>query len=340
MNGSVRELKFGVIGCGSMARDVHCPNMTAIEGARTVAYCDVVEERAQALLKQYGGDYATTDSARIFADKSVDGVLIQIGPNLHPQMVQAAVRAGKHVFVEKPLAHTLSDAIATVRVVEAAGVKFQFGTCNRLAPMVRRAKQMCPNPLYTYCQCCDTVTHQAVHNLDLAINLFHDAPLRTVYASGKQHWGLDPHLPTDSFSAVLTFADGSVHTYIQHGNSFNAMLLKYHYQLFGHDCCVYLAKRFKECHLMRSRDKVEFTWGFDGPDFYRGPHGYMGHFDEINELAGCIRNGGECTMTVRHAALVLAAEKAILRSIETGAAADFRTFLDEQGAAFLLEKRA
>ena len=340
MNGSVRELKFGVIGCGSMARDVHCPNMTAIEGARTVAYCDVVEERAQALLKQYGGDYATTDSARIFADKSVDGVLIQIGPNLHPQMVQAAVRAGKHVFVEKPLANTLSDAIATVRAVEAAGVKFQFGTCNRLAPMVRRAKQMCPNPLYTYCQCCDTVTHQAVHNLDLAINLFHDAPLRTVYASGKQHWGLDPHLPADSFSAVLTFADGSVHTYIQHGNSFNAMLLKYHYQLFGHDCCVYLAKRFKECHLMRSRDKVEFTWGFDGPDFYRGPHGYMGHFDEINELAGCIRNGGECTMTVRHAALVLAAEKAILRSIETGAAADFRAFLEEQGAAFLLEKRA
>ncbi|HUW30707.1 MAG TPA: Gfo/Idh/MocA family oxidoreductase [Planctomycetota bacterium] len=332
------ELRFGVIGCGSMARDVHCPNMAAAGGARTMAYCDVQEDRARALLEQFGGEYATADAARVFADRSIDGVLIQIGPAVHPMMVQAAARAGKHVFVEKPLAENMADALDTVRAVEAAGVAFQFGTCNRLAPMVRKAWQMCPHPLYSYCQCADTVTHQAVHNLDLAMHLFHGAPLQTVYASGRQHWGLDPRLPADSFAAVLTFADGTVHNYIQHGGSFNAMLTKYHYQLFGRDCCVYLAKRFKECHLMRSRDKAEFSWGFDGPDFYRGPHGYMGHFEELRELVDCIRGGGRCTMTVRDAARVLAAEKAILHSIETGTAVDFPAFLREHGAGFLLEK--
>ena len=333
-----RELRFGVIGCGSMATQVHCPNITAIKGTRTVAYCDIAEGRAQALLKQFGGEYATTDAARIFGDASLDGVLIQTGPAHHPYLVQSAAQAGKHVFVEKPLALSLPDALQTVRIVEKAGVKFQFGTCNRLAPMARKAKEICPQPLYSFCQCTGTVTHQAVHNLDLALNLFHDAPLQTVYASGKQHWGLDPHLPADSFSAVLTFADGSVHTYIQHGNAFNAMLTKYHYQLFGKDCCVYLAKRFKECHLMRAPDKVEFSWGYTGEDFYRGPHGYMGHYDELRDLADCIRHGGNGTMTVRDAACVLAAEKAILRSLETARAVDFAAFLGEQGAAFLLEK--
>ena len=335
-----QDLSFGVIGCGSMATHVHCPNMAAIEGASTVAYCDIALEKAEALLEQFGGEYATADAGRIFADETLDGVLIQVGPRLHPQFVQAAAKAGKHVFVEKPFAVDLDDALETVRVVEEAGIRFQFGTCNRLAPTVRMAKRMCPNPLYTYCQCTDTVTGQAVHNLDLAVNLFHEARLKTVFASGSQWWGLDPHLPADSFSAVLTFADRTVHTYIQHGRAYNPLLLKYHYQLFGADRCVYLAKRFKECHLMRSRTDVEATWRFDGPDVYRGEFGYMGHLEEIQELVHCIRNAGNGSLTVQDAAYVLAVEKAILASIETEQVVDFGAFLEEQHAGFLIEGRA
>ncbi|OGG46117.1 MAG: hypothetical protein A3F84_26870 [Candidatus Handelsmanbacteria bacterium RIFCSPLOWO2_12_FULL_64_10] len=339
MGTTLEELRFGVIGCGGMARQVHCPNVAAIPGARSVAYCDIDEGRARHLLETHGGDYATTDADRIFADGGLHGVLIQVGPKMHPRLVQAAARAGKHIFVEKPISIELADALETVRAVEWAGVKFIHGTCNRLAPMVKLAKRMCPRPLYSYCQCTDTVTGQACHNLDLAVNLFHEAPLGRVYASGGQFWGLDPHLPADSFSAVLTFADGSTHTYIQHGKAYNPMLKKYHYQLFGRDCCVYLAKRFKECHLMRARDAVEQSWVFDGPDADRGPFGYMGHYDELKELVDCIRNGGNGTMTVRDAAYILAVEKAILRSVEMGQLIDFPGFLHENRADFLLEGR-
>lgn len=332
-------LRFGVIGCGGMASQVHVPNMAAIEGARTVAYCDIDLGRAQALLTAHGGEYTTADAGVLFADRSIDGVLIQVGPGQHPALVQAAVKAGKHVFVEKPIAIELSDALDTVRAVEASGVKFIFGACNRLAPMAQLAKRMCPRPLYSFCQCSDTVTGQACHNIDLAVNLFHEAPLARVYASGGQFWNLDPHLNADSFSAVLTFADGSTFTYLQHGKAYNALLKKYHFQLFGQDRCVYLARRFKECHLMRNLNEVENSWSFNGADFDRGPHGYMGHYDELKQLVDCIRHGGNGAMTVRDAAYILAIEKAILRSVQTGQVVDFAAFLAEHQAAWLLQGR-
>jgi len=334
-------LRFGVIGCGGMATLVHVPNMANMENAETVAYCDLDKAKAQNLLKTHGGGYVTKDADRIFKDKTINGVLIQVGPSLHPKLVQAAAKAGKHIFVEKPIAIELKDALETVRVVEQSGVKFIFGVCNRLAPAVKLAKRMCPRPCYSYCQCSDSITHQAVHNLDLAVNLFHDSPLELVYASGGRFWETksDAHLPADSFTALLTFADKSTHTYLQHGNSFNPMLKKYHYQLFGRDCCVYLAQRFKECHLMKTPDKAECSWIFNGSDTDRGPFGYMGHYDEIKELVDCILNGGNGTMTVRDAAYVLAVEKAILYSLHLRKAIDFKMFLREHNADFLLKSR-
>jgi len=200
------------------------------------------------------------------------------------------------------------------------------------------AHRMCPQPLYSYCQCTDSVMGQACHNLDLAIHLFHSAPLQLVYGCGGQHWNLDPHLPADSFSAILTFADGSVHTYIQHGLSFNSLLSKYHYQLFGKNVCVFLAKRFKECHYMQDRNAPARSWTFVGQDMDRGPYGYMGHYDELAEWVDKIRHGGKCTMTIRQAARVLAVEKAILQSLVEKRAVDFPEFLRQNDAAFLLEE--
>ncbi len=333
-----RPLKFGVIGCGLMAKLVHCPNMKAVPDIELVAYCDVDKSKADELLSLFGGEYTTTNSDDLFADERLDGVLIQVGPFHHSDLVRKAAKAGKHVFVEKPIAVELDDAIATMEVVEEANIKLMYGTCNRLAPNVKRAKKMCPKPLYTFCQCSDTITHQAVHNIDLAINLFHEAPLKSVFASGMQAWNMDPHLPADSFSAILTFEDGSVHTYIQHGGAYNPMLKKYHYQLFGQDRCVYLAKRFKECHLMTNNKEVEKSWIFEGDDTDRGPDGYMGHFEEVEEWVQAIRTDGACTMTARDAVYTLAVEKAILESVVTGQLIPFQEYLKSNNLEHLFHE--
>ena len=62
-------------------------------------------------------------------------------------MMIGAAQAGKHIFCEKPLARTIEEARRAVAAVEQAGVTMVFGVCNRLAPMVRRARQIVPAPV-------------------------------------------------------------------------------------------------------------------------------------------------------------------------------------------------
>ncbi len=328
----MRELLLGVIGCGNMARNVHVPNVNEIPGCKTVAYADLDESRARQLYDRYGGFYCTADPERIFRDDRIDGVLIQTGERAHPRLIAAAVRAGKHLFCEKPLAVTLEEArSATLAVLEAErnGIKFQFGTCNRLAPNTVRAKRLLPHPIYSYCQCTDTISAQFCHNIDLAMNLFHASPVESVYAVGGHYYDLDPHLPADSFTCIVRFRDGSSHTSIQHGKARNLALSKYHFQLFGTDRCVYLANRFKHCEFFVGTER-KAAWIFDGPDFVRGDIEYMGHKAELEQWVDCIRHGGRPDLTIEDALRILAVEKAVLHSILTGTVVDFPRFWAEQ----------
>ncbi len=333
----MKTLRFGCIGCGAMG-GLHCANSKYVPGMEVVAYADLDLSKAEAFLAQFGGEYATTDVDRLFADDSLDGVLIQTGERAHPALGIAAAQAGKHIFMEKPIAVTVEEALDLERAVKASGVKYLIGLCNRLAPMVARAKELLPHPIISYCQCPDLVSGQSCHNLDLMVHKFHEAPLVSVYAVGGHYWGLDAHLPADGFIATLKFEDDSQACYIQHGRSYNALLSKYHFQLFGKDRCVYLAHRFKECHFSTNLAAPDFSWGFQGPDFTplnlaehekdsRGPHGYMGHYDQLVALCEAIRSDTEPPMTVEQGRHVLQVEKALLESIVTGQVVDYREFL-------------
>lgn len=338
----MRTLRFGCIGCGGMGT-LHVLNARYVPGMAVVAYADVQLEKAERFLREYGGEYAAHDPAKLFADDSLDGVLIQTGERHHPALGIAAARAGKHIFMEKPIAVTVEEALELEQAVREVGVKFLIGLCNRLAPMVRKAKELLPHPWITYGQCTDLVSSQACHNLDLIVHKFHDAPLTSVYASGGHHYDLDPHLPADSFISTLRFADGSQACYIQHGKAYNALMAKYSFQLFAKDRCVYLARRFKECHLSTGLAGPDFSYAFQGPDFspldaaahfkdVRGPHGYMGHYEEMVALCDAIRGDTEPPMTVEHGRHVLQVEKAIFESLTTGQVVEYPRFLARWGA--------
>ena len=326
-----KVLRFGCIGCGAMG-SLHVRNSKFVPEFQVVAYADVDEAKAKKFLAEYGGEYATDRAEKIIEDRSLDGILLQTGPQWHPKIGMAAAEAGKHIFVEKPMAATLPEADEFVRAVRKNKVKALVGFCNRLAPAVKRAKGLCPNPRYSFCMCAGSIVAQACHNLDLAVHLFHNSKLQTVYASGGRFYNLDAGLPVDSFSAVLRFADGSTHTYLQHGNTVNALLRKYHFQLFGDEVCVYLAKRFKEVHYCTGPDTVAHSLAFDGPDFSpsttpamedsRGPFGYMGHYEELAALAEAIRSDTEPPITLEQGRQVLRIEKAIMESAATGKVID------------------
>src|SRR5690606_27001411 len=66
-----RDVRLGVIGCGTMAATVHVPNAEALPGAVIVGYCDLDEAKARPLLDKHGGDYVTTDYRRLLADPDI-----------------------------------------------------------------------------------------------------------------------------------------------------------------------------------------------------------------------------------------------------------------------------
>ncbi|HYF49457.1 MAG TPA: Gfo/Idh/MocA family oxidoreductase [Planctomycetota bacterium] len=340
----MKQLRFAAIGCGEMGH-LHVQNANHVPGVKVVAFGDVRQEAGEKFLQRYGGEYATTDMDRIFADKSIDAVLIQTGEKHHPALGIAAAKADKHIFMEKPIAVTVEEALQLEKEVRRSKVKYIIGLCNRLAPAVKKAKEILPNPYITIAQTAHSVAGQACHNLDLIVHLFHEAPLQSVYASGGHYYGIDPHIPCDSFCAVLKFADGSQATYVQHGQAVISAMTKYSMQLFGRDRGVFLAKRYKECQVSTSLKEPDFVYGFTGPDFspcwsapldqhfkdVRGPHGYMGHYDEIAELAKAIRNDTEPPMTVEHGRHVLQVEKAIFESLTTNTVVDYAKFVDRWG---------
>lgn len=338
----MKTLKFGCVGCGGMGT-LHVLNSKHVPGMEVVAYADIKKEKAEKFLKDFGGLYATDDPGKIFADDNIDGVLIQTGERAHPSLGIAAAKASKHIFMEKPIAVTIEEALNLEGEVRKAGIKYLIGLCNRLSPGAKRAKELLPHPWITFGQCTDTVSGQACHNLDLIVHLFHEAPLVSVYASGGHYYDLDMHLPADSFIATLKFSDNSQACYIQHGKAYNALMSKYSFQLFGKDRCVYLGKRFKECHLSTSLRAPDFSTIFSASDFtptatlkehfknVRGPYGYMGHYDELVALCKAIRSDTQPPMTVEHGRHVLQVEKAIFESIVTGKVIDYPKFLSRWG---------
>jgi len=98
-------------------------------------------------LSDFGGEYATEDAGKIFADNSIDGVLIQTGERHHPALGIAAAKAGKHIFMEKPIAVTVEEALELEKAVRKSGVKYIIGLCYRLAPRSKiERKKLLPDP--------------------------------------------------------------------------------------------------------------------------------------------------------------------------------------------------
>ena len=112
-------------------------------GAEITAVCDVYEPRLEQGLKAAStGAKSYVDYRRLLEDKSVDAVIIATPDHWHAQMLVDAVDAGKDVYVEKPLAHTIEDGFRMVEAVRRTKRIAQVGTQRRSYPLYQEAKQI------------------------------------------------------------------------------------------------------------------------------------------------------------------------------------------------------
>src|SRR5512132_4405643 len=99
----MNPLRVAVIGAGYWGPNL-VRNLNEAPGADPVAVADLSPERLESIHKRFPAVAVTTDHTALFADKSIDAVCIATPVNTHRKLVEQALEAGKHVFVEKPLA--------------------------------------------------------------------------------------------------------------------------------------------------------------------------------------------------------------------------------------------
>jgi len=120
-----KVIGVGVIGCGEIAQLMHLPYLQELPAFKIAALCDISADVLEKLGAQYGVASLHSDYRALLADPSVDAVAICTYD--HGEIVEAALKAGKHVLVEKPLAFTPEEARPLVEQAEASGLVAMIG---------------------------------------------------------------------------------------------------------------------------------------------------------------------------------------------------------------------
>jgi predicted dehydrogenase len=137
MSGKVR---YGVIGLGWFG-EKHCEALSGISTVELHSLCTRTVSRLEALGKTFGVKRLYTDYHEMLADPELEAVSIVTMWDQHTAPTLAALRAGKHVFLEKPMASTLEDCRQIVKATKAATSFFMVGHICRFNPRYAAAKQ-------------------------------------------------------------------------------------------------------------------------------------------------------------------------------------------------------
>lgn len=134
------KVRIGFVGCGGIGGH-HLKVWQGIEDAEIVAVCDVVEEKAQKVSETYGGR-VFTDMAEMLAKAEIDAVDICTWSGLHAEQSMMALRAGKHVMVEKPIDIDIEKVDRLLGVADDTGLILACIFNNRAGKEIQRAHQL------------------------------------------------------------------------------------------------------------------------------------------------------------------------------------------------------
>lgn len=134
-------IHVGIIGCGKIAQTRHIPEYLDNPDSEIVGYYDFNNARAQELAEKYGGR-AYDSLEALLADPAIDAVSVCVANNAHAQTTIDALKAGKHVLCEKPMATTLDDCVRMVDTAASCGRYLMIGQNQRLAKAHVRAKEL------------------------------------------------------------------------------------------------------------------------------------------------------------------------------------------------------
>lgn len=131
---------IGLVGVGGYGANILRAAIAA-DNVNLLAICDANPETARKAAKQSGARLVLSLD-EMLDDEAIEGVGLVVPNALHREMLEKAVAAGKHVYVEKPIANTVADGLRMVRAAKAAGRILMVGHNTRRAGGFRAAKRM------------------------------------------------------------------------------------------------------------------------------------------------------------------------------------------------------
>lgn len=138
----MKKVRIAIIGCGSIANSAHIPAYMKNPKAEIVCFCDIIRERAEKAVKQYGVGRAVTDYHELLNDPEIDAVSVCTPNKVHSTISIDFMRAGKDVLCEKPAARIYSEALEMQKVRRETGRLLNIGVCNRFNSSVNRIKNL------------------------------------------------------------------------------------------------------------------------------------------------------------------------------------------------------
>lgn len=133
---------IAIIGCGRIANNAHFPAITELKEVKIKYVCDLIERKAQAAKEKFAPDaQVITDYKVALRDKEVDGVFILTPNYAHYTITMDALKAGKHVFCEKPITVDYAKSAEMAREASKQNRILQIGVCNRYNRAVEKIEE-------------------------------------------------------------------------------------------------------------------------------------------------------------------------------------------------------
>ncbi|NLL83590.1 MAG: Gfo/Idh/MocA family oxidoreductase [Lentisphaerae bacterium] len=136
----MKKLNVAIIGCGAIG-STHAQHYSKSPYGKLTAFVDIIPERARSFAEQYGGE-AYEDYRKMLKDPSIDAVSVCLPNVLHAPVTIAALKAGKHVLCEKPIAISATQAESMSAAAKAAGKTLAIGVVNRYNSNVNWIRDM------------------------------------------------------------------------------------------------------------------------------------------------------------------------------------------------------
>lgn len=141
MKKSSHLLKVGVLGCGPIAQFAHFEACQKAKNVELYAICDVAEDLLLRMAAIWKPEKTFLDYQQMLNDPDLDAVIVATSDPFHVPLSLMAIRAGKHVLVEKPLSHAIEECLELVEASKKYGTVVQVGHMKRFDPGIAYAQE-------------------------------------------------------------------------------------------------------------------------------------------------------------------------------------------------------